>query len=324
MNTARYPAQRARPRAEQGLFRAEAVRARAQGRPLGAVVRVAPRWVGPALAAVLVVLSAAAALLVGARISRFRSGRVIVRIEDSTAVMAPVGGSISMVAVSPGTRVTRGQTLAHVDDLSLRAELRRVRAELDAALRRTLFDPNDDVAADRLAGLRAQLQELELRGDGHRIVAPCDGTVVDISLATGRRIEAGEHALSIVPDQRRMQVIGVFAGRDLPALQSGQAGFVEFDGFRGVNENIAIETVSPEIMGPTGVERLLGERLAGVLDVDGSVAIVTASLPHSAFEVGDARYELHDGLAGTISIATERERLMFAVFPGLREANLPW
>lgn len=96
---------------------------------------------------------------------------------QSVAVGAKVGGRVTLVTVSDGSPVRRGQTIAMVDTTSLMAEVQRAQAGVDAALSAKLqaqtqaaMSPEQTQAAIKQAeaGLKAARARLDLVRKGPR------------------------------------------------------------------------------------------------------------------------------------------------------------
>jgi cobalt-zinc-cadmium efflux system membrane fusion protein len=204
--------------------------------------------------------------------------------DQATTILAPFGGPVSRMLVSPGDQVKAGETLAIVDSpdfalavstyrkaLATAQTLRRV-ADLDKDLiqhngvaQREEEQAQTDAAnaeADRDAALQAlvslnvdpkTIQDLQAgrpvaRPEG-LIRSPLTGTVVEKLITPGELLTAGTTPCFTVADLSRVWVMTQIFGSDLASVKVGDPAQVETgigtNVFSGTVDNIAAQ-VNPD------------------------------------------------------------------------------
>lgn len=165
-----------------------------------------------------------------------------VRAERLVTLKAETQGTVADVAVHPGDRVERGQTLVRLDprpfDIAVReaeASLAEARMRLQDAL--IGDDPRDssEVAARRrdgarqrsgAAGAEARLERARLDRERATVTAPFGGVVDRLGVVAGQRIGPGEEIARIV-DLGSLTVEASVLEHDLPFVRlGGRAGVV--------------------------------------------------------------------------------------------------
>lgn len=197
---------------------------------------------------------------------------------EEVELAAQAGGRIERLLVRQGARVRRGQLLLVLDQVQARADVVRLRTEMETNLlnyRRfevlvrqgaaTPFQRDDYrqryvAAREELAARRADLAFRDLR-------APIDGTVADLKVKQGDLIQAGAPFTSIIRNDRllaRMEVPAVYAADIRPGLplqllqpagarQVGQAPVLSVD--PGVDPASQTLLVKAEFPNPNGTLR---------------------------------------------------------------------
>lgn len=151
---------------------------------------------------------------------------------DVVQLAAQAGGRIERLLVRQGDRVRRGQLLLVLDQAQARADVARLRSEMETNLlnyRRfevlvrqgaaTPFQRDDFrqryvAAREELNARRADLAFRDLR-------APIDGTVADLKVKQGDVVQAGAAFTSIIRNDRllaRMEVPAVYSAQVRPGL----------------------------------------------------------------------------------------------------------
>ena len=206
------------------------------------------------------------------------SGAVDFDNDQATSVLAPFGGPVSRLLVSPGQKVKAGDALAEVDSpdfaaaisayrkaLSTAQTLRRV-ADMDKDLiqhdgvaQREEEQAQTDAAnaeADRDAARQALvalnlapqvIQDLEAGRPVSRpsgsINSPIAGTVVEKLITPGELLTAGTTPCFTVADLSRVWVMAQLYGADLASVQTGDHAEIETgvatNNFSGTVDNIA-------------------------------------------------------------------------------------
>jgi RND family efflux transporter MFP subunit len=194
---------------------------------------------------------------------------------------AQAGGRIERLLVRQGDRVRRGQLLLVLDQAQVRADVVRLRSEMETNLlnyRRfevlvrqgaaTPFQRDDFrqrfiAAREELAARRADLSFRDLR-------APIDGTVADLRVKQGDVVQAGAPFTSIIRNDR------LLARMEVPAVYSAQ-----------IRPGLPLQLLQP------GGDRALGQ--APVLSVDPGVDAASQTLLVKA-EFANPGEALRDGL----------------------------
>lgn len=178
--------------------------------------------------------------------------------DQATTVMAPFGGSVTRLLVSPGQRVSKGEPLALVDSPDYAAAIGGYRAAVVAAMAtRKVADMDRDLlahqgvsereaaqaqsdAATAEANRAAALQTLAslnvdpnaikaitrgktTRNYGGIIRAPISGTVVERSIAPGQLLQAGATQAFTIADLSRVWVMTQVFGTDIGNVSLGDS-----------------------------------------------------------------------------------------------------
>jgi hypothetical protein len=300
------------------LFRAEPMRNHGAPGHRGDVVRVSPGWIRWAYWLLVALTIACFVYLAVGEVDQYSTGPAIVRVHERTELAAQSSGPLLAVLVAAGQHVEAGTPLARLDDTALQAELRRVRRELDTQLRKRMLDPADAAATQALISLRGQergvLDRIELR----QIHAPHPGTVSDLRVRAGQHIEVGDIVMSLVHDDERRRVIALLPGGDRPQLHPGMSLRLELRGYRYAYQNLVIEEVSNEVIGPAEAQRFLGPQLQDAVTLPGPVVVVQASLPSKSFVAEDTTYDYHDGMLAVAEVRVRTESIVELFFPALK------
>ncbi|HEX2164528.1 MAG TPA: hemolysin D, partial [Thermoanaerobaculia bacterium] len=115
-----------------------------------------------------------------------------------------------------------------------------------------------------------------------------------------------------------LRVVALFPGRYRPELRPGMALRLELDGYRDAVQELTVERVSEEVVGPAEARRVLGSEIGDAVELAAPVVFATARLPaDGTFRRGGERYRYHEGLRGTAEVAVRSERALVALVPGL-------
>jgi membrane fusion protein, multidrug efflux system len=190
----------------------------------------------------------------------------------ATVEVAPkISGRLHSVAVRLGDPVRTGQTIAQLEDLEIREQVKQARASLEVseasvrqreadlrfaetnlARSRNLFDRQllarqalDDAEARfeaaraqldltraQLTQARARLEELQINLANTTIVSPVDGFVGRRNLDQGAFASANTPVVSVV-DIRLVRVVANLVERDLRRVSAGTLAEVEVDAYQG-------------------------------------------------------------------------------------------
>ncbi len=303
------------------MYRPEALTAYGQVGHRGDVIRVSPGWIRWAFWALLALIVASTAYLFLGRVHRYSEGPAIVRLHERTEVTARSGGALRSMEVAPGERVEQDQVLAHLDDRQARATVEQLQREFDDQLRAHLLDPYDAAAKQRVFALRGELASAHTRLQQHELRSPQAGVVSDIRIRPGQHIEEGDIVLSLLAndDDRHVQVF--IRGADSPQLAPGMPLRLEILGYQYAYQDLTIDSVSDEVIGPAEARRYLGPQVADNLPIDGPVVLVRARLPESSFEASHEIYRFHDGMLATARVPVRTEPVIFTLFPFLHRVR---
>lgn len=189
-------------------------------------------------------------------------------------VFPPAGGRIVTMAVHPGDRVTRGQTLAVLqssDIASARSDYAKALAEKDRAARtfqraQLLFDHQVmaekdylDAKADAATAeseLRRASQLLNLWGvplegasDEFKVTAPRPGVVLDMGAAPGEFNKAldAPQPLCTVADLSQVWIVGEVYEKDLGSLKRGFPVEIAVNAYPGRTWKGVVDNVSDQV-----------------------------------------------------------------------------
>lgn len=142
-------------------------------------------------------------------VSRPVHGAGRLRAADQVALSFPFGGVVAEVPAVRGRTVRRGEVLAVLDAAPARAQLAAAtsaleKAERDASRARVLAGTALSAAQEQdaetgLAVARAQVDAARFQARRSVIVAPADGVVLDVLVASGQTTGAGQPVLGFAP-----------------------------------------------------------------------------------------------------------------------------
>jgi membrane fusion protein (multidrug efflux system) len=303
----------------QKIFRKEAIEALEAGLSSeGDVLRISPVWVHWtywAMAAMLLV-----ALVYGAvgTVSEYASGPALIRVEGRTDVTTPLGGTVVGVLVRPGQRIKKGQLLARFYGGQETVELERLKREFELELARVLRDPNDQAARQSLTTLRAQKEQAEAHLAERSVRAPQDGIVNDVRIRSGQLLQPGELVCSLIGDKARFYIDALLPGQYRPMLHKGLSMRLEITGFQYSYQDLAIESVGDEVVGPAEVRRYLGPEIGDSLPVAGPVVLVRARLPSRDFSSENRRFSYYSGIPARADVRVRTETILLTLIPALK------
>jgi hypothetical protein len=112
------------------------------------------------------------------------------------------------------------------------------------------------------------------------------------------------------------RVVALLPGRYRPLVRSGMPLRLELEGFRGSDERLVIDRVSPSVVSPAEARRRLGPEIGdGAPPLPGPVFLVEAPLPAATFGSSSGAYAFYDGLPGTAEVLVRSERIVDKLFP---------
>lgn len=301
------------------IFREEALEYRARGsRTPGDLLRISPSWINPIYWLLVGLFVAGLTYTSFERTNEYATGTAIIRDEARSIVTATMGGTVGSIAVKAGQRVEMDEPLLYLDDLPARTDLERLNRELETQQVNWLQNPNDPRAGERLATLRTQIRTAQAQLEARTIFAPHAGQVRDIRIRPGQPIAPGELVMTIVGNNDPLSLFVIFPGHDRPLLGKDTPLRVELLGFRYAYQQLAIDSVGRELVGPSEVRRFLGQDVGDAVVLGGLSVIVEARLPSARFKANGRWQEYHDGMQGTAEARIGSERMLVALVPGLK------
>ena len=306
------------PDGEQELFRKQALDYHEGAEEYGGVLRLSPAWTRWTLPLLLGVAVFYGAFALFGRLALYATGPAVVRMEDRVDLSAVAAGRVDALEVQPGQRVSAGQVLVRLSDEVERAELERFEHEFELLLMRRMEDLTDEGARQALGTLRGELELARSRLAQWAVRAPRPGVVSDVRLRPGQHLTPGEVMVSLVGDGSGAVVTAMLPGEYRPLLKVGAPLRLELRGYPYAYQELTIESVGDELVGPNEVRRYLGPELGESVQVSGAVVLVRARLPARTFEVEGQRLTYFDGRPGTAQARVKSERVLLALVPGFK------
>jgi membrane fusion protein (multidrug efflux system) len=303
------------PSPDRSLFREEAVRAHSDPRIEGDVVRVSPRWGEATFWFLGVVAIVGLAFAVFGHVREYATGPAVVRASGQADITVTEPGVIEAVDVASGDRVRAGQVIVRlqsVEERNLQAELQ---LEFEHALVSLLRDPENQAARADAARLRAELELARSRLEQRLLRAPMDGTVHNLRVRAGQRVESGEPIAAVTSADRRHELVALVPGRFGPVLRRGQKLRLRLDGYAHTHVDLSVEGLGEGVVGPSEVRRDLGPELGDAMVVMQPVILVRAALPGPSFESDGEQHPYVNGLQGTAEVWVADQRILYSVLP---------
>lgn len=307
---------------QRGFFREEAfVLARSTH---GSALRVTPPWVARTHWTIVALVLFALAYLSLGTVRLYSRGPAVVRFVGTTQISSTLAGTITWVGVQAGQVVEEHQVIARLDDVVERSAVERVEREFDQVLASSLQDPGNLATRRRLAELRAELHRARALLEQRQIRSPRSGRVTDIRARIGEQLEPGEAFASVAGTDGAQAVIAFLPADDRPHMRMGQEIRFDVEGFRFAQQRLLVTEIGEEALGAEEAQRVLGDRLADAIALDGAVVPVRAMLPSRRFESDKETYQFFDGMRGEAKMGLRDERIIFALSPGLKRMLEEW
>jgi len=185
-----------------------------------------------------------------AKVREYASGPAVVRLGGRTDLTATADGTVTDVGVTAGQTVEAGRLLVRFYGAREAAELARIDHEFELQLINRLRDPSDRGAEQALITLRAQRELARSNLAEREVRAPAGGVVSDIRVRPGQHIAPGQSLLSLVRGQEHPEVIALIPGEYRPLLKPGMPLRLELTGYRYAYQELVVETVGEEVVGP--------------------------------------------------------------------------
>ena len=128
----------------------------------------------------------------------------------------------------------------------------------------------------------------------------------------------GESILSLIGEQTRFTLVAMLPGRYRPMLRPGMPIRLELSGFKYEYQNLTIDSVGNEVVGPSEIRRFLGQELADTVSLKEPVVLVTARLPNSTFVAEGKTFSYYEGMQGDADARVRAESVLLTLVPGLK------
>lgn len=302
------------------IFRREALDGHARRHVSGDVLRIVPGWVRAAYVSVVLFVLAAMAYAWFGRVNHYSSGPAVVRIVGRTELTASAPGTIAEVMVSPGDRVEADAILARLYGPDPSGS--RLRRAFDGALRDHLRDEDDPAANQALRDVRSQLEQADERRASLEVRAPHAGVVGDMRVRVGQAVAPGDIVASLILAGDALQIVAILPGSDRPMLARGMPLRVEIAGFPHAYDDVVIDAVGEEVVGPAELRRTLGPIAEGLGDI-GPAVVVRARLPSTHFDADRGSFAYHDGMLAMAHVRLRRQRVLDVLIPGFDDEGGP-
>jgi HlyD family secretion protein len=305
------------PSSRAEIFRAEALQHHHQADFYGEVLLISPAWVRWAgwVVAAAVVLPLAFAILGSTH--EYATGPAILRVDDRVDVRARSSESVSVLNVAPGIRVKRGDILLRFYAAPEEAAVERAEHEFQLQLVASLRDPGDQGARQALVRLRVERDYANARMDERTVRAPTDGIVSEVRIRVGQHLTPGDIVVTVTPERPSISVIAVLPGSYRPQLHAGMTMRWEPQGYRYAYQDVVVDWVSDDVIGPQEAKRFVGEAIADAVIVEGAVVLVRGRLASTRFRSEGERYLFHDGMTGRAEARVRKVPIILMLVPAL-------
>lgn len=305
-------------RANNSIYRQEALDHHRQNPEEGDVLHIAPAWAQWTYWLLSSVLVVTLIYFCVGTVDEYASGPAVVQLEGRVELTSQGAGIVSAVEARTGQRVRAGQKLVTLISEEETANLARLRYEFELQLVRYLKDPSDSAARQALTSLRAERELAEARLEARVLRAPRDGVVNDVRVQPNQYLTPGVSILSLVPEDVSPNVLAFLPGYYRPYLKPGTPLRLELDGFRNEFRELTVEQVGEQIIGPAEVSRQLGPGLAGAIEFKGSFILVRARLPSQHFQSNGQSYNYFDGMPAHAEARVRTESILMTLVPALK------
>lgn len=313
------PARASSVEGKPSIFRKEALAYHQRGfQQEGDLLRISPLWAHWAYWLLVSVVAVGVFYCLVGSLYEYASGPAVVRIEGRTALTVPEAGIVASVEVHPGEHVEAGQTLVTLMSEQERGALERIHQEFELHLVRFLRNPADEAARQSLTGLRAERELAETRLEARTLKAPFSGVVGDLRILPGQYLPAGTRVLSLSEGHERISLLAFLPGYYRPFLRPGMPLRMELDGFHYDYQEVRIESVGDQIIGPNELRRYLGADMSDAVKVEGSIILVRARLPSSSFVSEGQEFNYFDGMPARAEARVRAEPILTVLLPGLK------
>ena len=307
-----------KPVSPKSLYRSEVVREMSRATLGGSILKLPTEWLAWTYWLLLFSLAGLIAFTILGRVHDWAEGPAIVRMSGRLDLTAMAPGTVSSIEVHAGEHVDANQLLVRFSGVPEQDALANVSTDFEAQLVKVLREPGDGPARGELARLRSQKKLAETKLAERVLRAPRAGVITDVRIRQGQLIQAGENVLTLVSDGARPQLIAILPGHTRPQIKVGTRLRFEPTKFEFAYQNVQIETIGEQVLGPSEVRRFLGPELADVLPITGPSLIVTASLPPDGFAADGKSFQYSHGLPGQARACLRTRSILKAFLPEAR------
>jgi membrane fusion protein (multidrug efflux system) len=302
------------------IFREEALRHHEGSKDEGDVLRISPAWTRWTYWLLLALLAAGLLYSVLGRLPEYASGPAVVEVEGRSDLSVDTPGLVASVEVEPGQRVEAGQPLVSFLSRDETASLERIQREFELQLVRVLREPTDEAARQTLTSLRAERELAQARQQGRTLRAPHSGVVGALRVRPGQYITPGESVVTLTGDDVQVTLLALLPGGYRPLLEPGRKVRVELNGFVHEYQEVTIESVGDQIIGPNEARRFLGADVADALTLSGPMVMVRARVDSPTFTSQGRTFNYFDGMHARADARVRSERILVTLIPGLKGA----
>ena len=105
-------------------------------------------------------------------------------------------------------------------------------------------------------------------------------------------------------------------GQYRPLLRPGMPLRLELVGYRYEYQDLVVESIGDEIVGPQEIRRYLGGEIGDTVFLPGPVILVEAHLSGSSFTADGTTLSYYDGMHGRAEARLRSRRILSALLPG--------
>jgi membrane fusion protein (multidrug efflux system) len=302
------------------MFRGEAIAHHAGGSEEGDVLRFERKWATYVYRVIALAALSGFLFICLFSVDEYASGPAVVRVDGRRMLTATAPGTVEGIEVRPGQWVDVGALLVRMYNVDEANELARAKNEFDIQIVRMLRDPNDPSVKQTLASARVQKDQARNVVESREIRATVAGYVSDVRVRLGQRVNAGDVLLAVAPKDAKVSLVAMVPADYRPMLKQGLKMRFELNGFRYEYSDLNVDQVAAEAVGPSEVQRFLGQERADAVPLDpGAKVLVSATLPSATFTSEGQPYGYFDGLTGNAEVCVRSEPLLVTLIPFFRQ-----
>ncbi len=267
------------------FFRQEALDYQDHTEREGKLLRRIPLWLTWSHLMIVLSLIIGLAYVVFAKVNEITSGPAVIQVTNKINIQSLSGGVVESVFVQPGDLTTKDELLAKLQGT-----------------------PGDDL----LARIREEVR------------APADGTVFGTYIRTGQMVSAGDRVLSLRGEASRNEVVALLPGSYAPQIHAGMPLILKVDGYPQSREELTIENVATDVIGPENADLYVGKEISQTLSLKGPILIVRCALPEVTFDTFESlneKFRYHDGMVARAEVSVRKESLIIALVPGIKQVH---